>query len=61
MNKNEQVQRKVDAPVEVREKVESHDNREISRSATIPNPYGLGFAGIFGGRPPLWHPEPNLF
>lgn len=59
-NKNEQAERKADAPVEVVEKVEIHDNREIRWNALITNPYGRGLVGAFGGRPPMWHPEPNL-
>jgi hypothetical protein len=59
--KNEQMGRKVDVPVEAFVKVKRHANRNIRRDVFSANFYGVGFAGIFERRPPMWHPAPNLF
>ena len=61
-NKNDQAERKADAPVAgAREKAKAHDNRQSRWDAPVPNLCGPGLGGIFAGRPPMWHPVPNIF
>ena len=61
-DKNEQVRRREDAsgekPVETAER---RVNRRDRLNAAEPYPCGSVWVGILGGRPPMWHPVPNLF
>ena len=60
--KNEQIRRREVAPC--MKPVKTAECRIIRRDrASAEEPYSCrpAWGGLFGGRPPMWHPAPSLF